>query len=208
MGLLVLVRHGLSTYNQKGWWTGWDNPELTSIGIDEAKRAGKELKDIHFTTAYVSVFKRAIDTLEEIKKEIKQKDLPTIVDKRINERNYGVYNGKNKWEIEKEIGEKNFLLLRRSWDYPIPEGESLKQVYEREIPFFKDTILKQVMEGNNVLVVSSGNALRAIVKYLEHIPDDKIAHLEISTGQVYVYKISSNGTIEDKDIRQAKKNTV
>ncbi len=206
MGKLVLVRHGLSEYNKKGLWTGWDNPPLTPEGIEEAKRAGESLADIHFDYGYASALIRAQQTLEEIKNVTNQKDLPTVYDALLNERNYGDYTGKNKWQIKEQVGEEKFQKIRRGWDYPIPHGESLKQVYEREVPYVISTILPKVAEGKNVIIASSGNALRAIVKYLENTPNDQIALLEFGTGEVYVYDIDATGKVVHKEVRASNLN--
>src|SRR3989344_4445654 len=111
----------------------------------------------------------------------------------LNERNYGDYTEKNKWQIKEEVGEEEFQKIRRSWDYPPPNGESLKMVYVRAIPYFKSEIEPHLEDGKNVIIASSGNALRALVKYLENIPDDKIGDLEIGTGEAYVYQIDESG---------------
>lgn len=206
MAYVVLVRHGTSEYNIKGLWTGWDNPPLNEKGIEEAQRAGESLKDIHFDYAYASALLRAQQTLDEIKKGIGQEDMPTIASALLNERNYGDFTAKNKWQVKEQVGEEEFQKIRRSWDYPIPNGESLKQVYDREIPYFTATILPQVKAGKNVLIVSSGNALRAIVKYLEHISDEDITGLEFGLGEAYVYEIDQNGNVIHKEIRASNTN--
>lgn len=208
MSKLVLVRHGISEYNKKGLWAGWDNPPLLPEGEKEAKKAGTELKDIRFDYGYTSVLKRAIDTLEIIKKTLGQPDLPTFQAKEINERNYGDFTAKNKWQVKEQLGEEEFKKLRRSWDYPIPNGESLKQVYEREIPYFEKEIIPKLKQGKNIVISSSGNSLRALVKYLENIPNDQIARLEIATGEVYVYDIDNQGKVTAKQIRAPHPNVV
>jgi 2,3-bisphosphoglycerate-dependent phosphoglycerate mutase len=197
---LVLVRHGLSDYNNKGLWTGWDNPPLAKEGYLQAQKTAEELRDIHFDYAYSSDQIRSVETVQEILKTIGQNLLITQ-SKNIRERNYGTYTKKNKWEVKKELGEDEFQKLRRGWDYPIPEGESLKQVYEREIPYFDSEILPKLKEGKNVLIGSSGNALRALAKYIEKIPDKNVSDLEIGTGEAYVYHINSEGKIVNKEIR-------
>lgn len=200
MAYLVLVRHGLSDYNKQGLWTGWDNPPLVQEGFDQARKTGDELKDIHFDYAYSSDQIRSVQTLEEIFKTINQ-DVPIIQNEKIRERNYGVYTKKNKWEVKKELGDEEFHKLRRGWDYPIPDGESLKQVYEREIPYYKGEIEPKLKNGKNIIIGSSGNDLRALVKYLEQIPDDGIGNLEIGTGEAYVYQLDDQGKIVSKEIR-------
>lgn len=201
MAYLALVRHGLSTYNQKGLWTGWEDPPLAEEGKEEARKAADSVKDIKFDVAFTSPLIRAKETLSIILSEINQAKLPVFEDKALNERNYGIYTGRNKWEIKEQIGEKEFQKLRRGWDYPIQKGESLKQVYERVVPYYKVEVLPKLKEGKNVLVSSSGNAIRALVKYLERISDEQIPNVEISTGEVYLYAIDPNGKIIKKEIR-------
>ncbi len=154
MAYLVLVRHGLSEYNKLGLWTGWDNPPLAPEGIEQAQKTAQELKDIPFKNAYSSDQIRSVQTLEEILKTINQ-NLPITQSEKIRERNYGVYTNKNKWDIKKELGDEEFQKLRRSWDYPIPEGESLKQVAAREIPYFESEILPKLKNGENVIIASA-----------------------------------------------------
>lgn len=207
MAYLVLVRHGISEYNAKGLWAGWDDPPLTEEGREEAKKAGKVLQDIQFDEGFSSDLKRAKDTLTIILQTLK-KHLPIIIDKALRERNYGEFTGKNKWEVKKQIGEVEFLKLRRSWDYPIPKGESLKQVYERTIPYYKQIIEPKLKAGKNIIISSSGNALRSLVKYLDDIPDNQIAQLEIATGEVYMYKIDEQGSVISKEILASHPNVV
>jgi len=208
MAYLVLVRHGTSIYNEKGLWTGWDDPELNEKGKEDAQTAGENLKDIHFDEAYCSELIRHKQTLRIILDTIKQPDVPTTESNALKERDYGDYTGKNKWEIKKNVSEKEFLGIRRGWDYPLPNGESLKQVYEREIPYYESTILPQLKEGKNVLIAGSGNNPRALVKYLEDISDDQISKVEIAPGEIYVYEINELGEVTHKEIRNHHELTV
>jgi 2,3-bisphosphoglycerate-dependent phosphoglycerate mutase len=208
MAYLALVRHGTSTYNEKGIWTGWDNPELTEKGKEDAKTAGEHLKDIHFDEAFCSELQRQRMTLQIILDTIKQKHIQVTESNALKERNYGDYTAKNKWEIKKKIGDAEFLKLRRGWDYPIPNGESLKQVYDREIPYFQTKILPEVKAGKNVLIAGSGNSLRAIVKYIEDIPDNQVADVNISTAEIYLYEINGEGEVTHKEIRNHTELTV
>jgi 2,3-bisphosphoglycerate-dependent phosphoglycerate mutase len=114
---------------------------------------------------------------------------------------YGDYTGKNKWQVKEEIGEEAFMSFRRSWDHPPPNGESLKMVYEREIPYFQEEIEPKLKDGKNIIISSSGNSHRALVKYLENIPDSDISKLEIGTGEAYVYQIDESGKVVSKEIR-------
>ncbi len=200
MAYLVLVRHGKSEWNEKGLWTGWTDIPLAVSGFEEARKTGEELADIKFDYAYTSALIRAQQTLDEILKVINQAP-PIVRDAALNEKNYGDYTEKNKWQVEKEVGEEQFQKIRRSWDYPLPNGESLKMVYDRAVPYYKSEIEPKIREGKNILIAAHSNSLRALVKYLDNIPDDKISELEIGTGEAYVYEIDSNGKIVSKQIR-------
>lgn len=208
MAYLVLVRHGTSTYNEKGIWAGWDDPELTEKGKEDAKIAGECLKDIKFDEAYTSDLTRHKQTLQIVLETLNQTAVHTTESNAVKERDYGDYTAKNKWEVKKELGEEEFLKLRRSWDYPVPNGESLKKVYEREVPYYQTTILPQLIDGKNVIIASSGNSLRALVKYLENISDEDIASVQIAPGEIYVYTINQEGDITAKEIRNHHELTV
>ncbi len=201
MAYLVLVRHGESEWNAKGIWTGWTDITLSEKGREEARTAGELLRDIHFDLAYTSALKRAQQTWEEVQKIIKQETLTATVDKALNERDYGDLTGKNKWEAKEEMGEEKFMKIRRSWDFPPPNGESLEMVYERVIPYYEKTILPELKDGKNVIIAAHGNSLRALIKYLEDISDEEIPHLEMATGGIYVYKLDTEGKVTSKEIR-------
>ena len=201
MAQLILVRHGISEWNKKGWWTGWKDPDLAKEGYEEAKKAGQKLRDIGIDKAYTADLKRTIQTLEEIKKVLRIQDIPTVVDWHLRERNYGDLAGKNKWDLKKQYGEEQFMKWRRGWDEPIPNGETLKDVYERLIPYYKKIIVPDLLSGKNVIISASGNSLRALVKYIENISENDISKLEIGLGEVYVYKIDKEGKVVSKDIR-------
>jgi len=200
MSKLVLVRHGKSEWNEKGLWTGWRDIPLAPKGVEEAQVTGEQLKNIHFDYAYTSALVRAQQTLVEILRVINQTP-PTINNQALNERDYGDYTEKNKWDIQKEVGEEEFQKIRRSWDYPPPNGESLKMVYERVLPYFESEILPHLKEGKNIIIAAHGNSLRALAKYLENITEEDIADLEIGTGEAYVYDIDSEGKVTNKEIR-------
>jgi 2,3-bisphosphoglycerate-dependent phosphoglycerate mutase len=199
MAKLILVRHGESEWNKKGLWTGWTDIGLTEKGRAEGKVAGEKLKGVSLDFAFTSPLMRAKQTLDEIK-GVLGIDVPTFEDKSLTERNYGIYTGKNKWEIEKKVGNGQFLKIRRSWDYQIPQGESLKQVYERAVPYYQTNILPKLKEGKNILIVAHGNSLRALTKYLEKIKDEDISKLEIEVGEVNVFEIDTNGNVLSKKI--------
>jgi 2,3-bisphosphoglycerate-dependent phosphoglycerate mutase len=197
MGTLVLVRHGQSEWNAKGLWTGWTDIPLSEEGEKEAREIGAKLTHLSFTKGYTSNLIRAKQTMDQIQNEAGQHFLVTNTEK-LNERNYGEYTGKNKWEIKEKIGEEEFIKLRRAWDYPITNGESLKQVYERVIPYYKEEILPNLEKGETILIAAHGNSLRALIKYLDHIPDADIAKVELATGEAVIYEINPDGTVQSK----------
>jgi len=199
MAVLVLIRHGQSTWNKENRFTGWIDVPLAEEGVEEAKQVAKKIKGIHFDISYTSVLKRAIDTLEIILKE-NNWHIKIIKNKALNERMYGDLQGKNKDEIKKIYGEKQFLLWRRSYDIAPPNGESLKDTAARVIPFFQKHILKDLKKNKNVLVVAHGNSLRALVMYLDKLSPDEVIELNIPTAIPYVYEFDSDGNIINKKI--------
>ncbi|MDO8638931.1 MAG: 2,3-diphosphoglycerate-dependent phosphoglycerate mutase [Candidatus Daviesbacteria bacterium] len=202
MSYLVLVRHGESTWNAVNAWTGLTDISLDEKGYEIAKQNGEILKNINFDVSFTSALRRAQQTLTEIKKTINRGDLPVIEDKALNERDYGDLTGKNKLEVEKEYGEEQYQKWRRSWDCPVPNGETLKDVYERVVPFYEQNILPEIKMGKNVLIVAHGNSLRALVKFLENISDEQIPNLEFAVGEIYVYQMDENGKIISKEIKK------
>ncbi|MBI2616920.1 2,3-bisphosphoglycerate-dependent phosphoglycerate mutase [Candidatus Gottesmanbacteria bacterium] len=199
---LVCIRHGESLWNAKSLWTGWTDIGLSEKGKKEAETACNNLSHIHFDIAFTSTLVRAKETLEIMKRKLRIETLPTIEDASYNERNYGIYTGKNKWDIESKVGKEEFIRIRRGWDVPIPQGESLKDVYNRVVPAFKKNILPYIQKGSNILFVTHGNTIRALMKFLENIPDEKISSVEIATGEVIVYTFSKEGKIVSKDTLQ------
>ena len=202
MAILALVRHGESTWNARGIWTGWQDPPLSQKGIEEARQAGEQLKGISFDIAFVSDLIRAKQTLDEILTATGQK--PEIIETQaLRERNYGEYTKKNKWGILKELGEEKFNKLRRGWNIPVPNGETLKDVYSRVVPYYRNGILPNIKQGKNVLISAHENSLRALVKYLDGLSDSDVENLEIATGEVLIYKIDKNGKVTSKEIRHS-----
>ncbi len=201
MGYLILVRHGKSEWNDKGLWTGWEDPELHEHGREDAKRAAESIKDLDIHISYSSGLKRVTETLKIIKDHLDLHHIPHAEHQALNERHYGIYQGKNKWEIKDQVGEEEFQKIRRSWNHPIPEGETMEQVYNRVTPYFYEVIMPELKAGKNVLVASSGNALRAIVKDLDQISHEDISNLEIGVGDVLVYEIDQDGKVKSKELR-------
>src|SRR5215203_1032893 len=203
MAYLALVRHGQSEWNALGLWTGLRDIGLNDIGIEEARQAAESLRGITFDVAYTSALKRAHQTLEKILDTLGQKGIPTTANAAINERDYGDLTAKNKWDVQKEYGDEQFMKWRRSWDYPVPNGETLKDVHDRVAPYYDATILPELKARKNVIVAAHGNSLRALVKHLENIAETEIPSLEIGTGEVYLYEVDKDGKITSKEIRVA-----
>jgi 2,3-bisphosphoglycerate-dependent phosphoglycerate mutase len=201
MAYLVLVRHGQSEWNLLGQWTGLTDVSLTDDGREEARRAARTLEDIDLHRAYTSKLKRAKHTLDEIVNHLDRKDLDRTEHEELNERDYGDLTGKNKWQVKEEHGEEKFTLWRRSWDHPVPGGETLKDVSERVLPFYEKHILEDLKNGKNVIVAAHGNSLRALIKYLDEVADDEAHRVEIMTGEVLVYEIDGSGKLLKKEIR-------
>ena len=189
---LVLVRHGQSEWNKKNLFTGWKDPELTDLGIEEAIKAGKLLKtkEMKFDIMFTSDLFRAQETGRLILENMNQLDIPVIKNQSLNERNYGDLAGLNKDDAREKWGEEQVHIWRRSFDIPPPGGESLKDTAERVLPYFHSEILTKVEEGLDVLVAAHGNSLRALVMELEGISSDEIVKLEIATGDPLTYELS------------------
>jgi len=191
---LVLVRHGQSEWNEKNLFTGWKDPKLTPRGVNEAIKAGKELKEAgySFDKMFTSDLFRAQDTGRIILEQMDIPSIEVIKDMSLNERNYGDLAGLNKDEARKKWGEDQVHIWRRSFDVPPPGGESLKDTAKRVLPYFKENIIPELIEGLDILVAAHGNSLRALVMELEEISSEEIVELEISTGVPLVYKFEEN----------------
>jgi len=221
MKKLVLLRHGESTWNKENRFTGWVDVGLSDRGIDEAIQAGRILsrEGYIFDIAYTSVLKRAIKTLWIVLEEMDMMWIPVHHSWRLNERHYGALQGLNKAETVERHGMEQVKLWRRSYDLPppaltpddphypgkdpryanlrpeeIPFTECLKDVVARFLPYWHETIAPTVREGGRVLIAAHGNSLRALVKYLDKIPDDKIVELNIPTGVPLVYELEDDLT--------------
>ncbi len=199
---LVLVRHGQSEWNAKNLFTGWKNPDLTPLGVDEARRAGRELKklDILFSVGFTSALIRAQHTLDLIFEELGQTNVPTIKDRALNERHYGDLSGLNKDEARDKWGEEQVRLWRRSYDVPPPGGESLKDTVARVVPFYVQRILPPVMRGERVLVTAHGNSLRALCMVLEQMTPESVTTLELATGVPIIYQLNADSTVASKTV--------
>lgn len=198
MAHLILVRHTESMWNAKNLWTGLTDISLSEKGRSEAKKLTNKLKGIRIDVAFISKLKRAKETLDEIKNGLNLHSLPTIENPSLNERDYGDFTGKNKFETEKELGRDKFLQIRRSWNHPIPNGETLEDVYDRVVPCYQNSILPYLKNDKNVLVVAHGNSLRALIKYLENTSNGQVKNLEIGIGEIYIYEMDKEGHIKSK----------
>jgi len=187
MGILVISRHGESEWNLLGKWTGWTDVNLTEKGRNDTVRLGALLKGVVFNEAYTSSLKRTQQTLAALLEGCGVENLPTTHATELNERDYGDLTGKNKWEVKSEIGEEAFNGIRRGWDYPVPGGETLKDVYARVVPYFEQEILPKLQNGENILLVAHGNSIRALIKHLDQVPEAEMANVEMPFGQLLVY---------------------
>jgi len=139
--------------------------------------------------------------LDLIKHDLEASGIPTIEDEALNERHYGEYAGKNKWEVKELVGEEEFQKIRRSWNHPIPGGETMEDVYKRVVPYYEEKILEELKEGKNVIVAAHGNSLRALVKHLENLSEGELMDLEVGLGEVRIYQISDSGEVAAREIR-------
>ncbi|MFC5069526.1 2,3-bisphosphoglycerate-dependent phosphoglycerate mutase [Flaviflagellibacter deserti] len=200
---LVLVRHGQSEWNLKNLFTGWKDPDLTELGIEEAKKAGARLQHdgYRFDLAFTSELVRAQHTLNLILEELGQTGIPIRYDIALNERDYGDLSGLNKEEAAKNWGEEQVHTWRRSFAVAPPGGESLRDTLARTLPYYVREILPEVLSGKNVIVTAHGNSLRALIMVLEGLSPDGIVARELETGRPMVYQFDAVGrVIEHKDL--------
>jgi 2,3-bisphosphoglycerate-dependent phosphoglycerate mutase len=203
-GTLIIARHHESEWNKKGMWTGTRDVHLTEYGFEKSKEMGALLKGTRIDNVFASMQVRSIETLSCMLNELEQYHVPAEYTHALDERDYGDYTGKNKWEMEKAIGKEAFDNIRRNWDCPVPNGETLKMVYERVVPFYCSNIVPLLAAGHNVLVVSHGNALRALTIYMESIPHEQAREVEMLFGAVVLYQVDKEGKMLKKEVRQVK----
>jgi 2,3-bisphosphoglycerate-dependent phosphoglycerate mutase len=201
-GKLLLVRHAESEWNLLGKWTGRTDVHLTEKGRQEAALLGEIVADIELHHAYTSEQIRTVETLLHLLERAEKSELSHERVAHLNERDYGDYTGLNKWEVLEQLGEDVFTRIRRSWDEPIPNGETLQMVHERAVPFYKEHILPKLLGGKNVIVVSHGNTIRSLIKYLEDISDEGIAEIEMPFGQILLYHVTPEGKHHSKEVRK------
>src|SRR3989338_3057224 len=200
MGKLIIARHQESEWNKLGKWTGVSNAGLTANGFEVSKKMGELLKGLIIDRAFASAQIRSLETLLCMEDGVCM-DVPITRNAALNERDYGDYTNKNKWEIEKIICTEEFEKVRRGWDYPVPRGETLKVVYERVVPYYQSVILPLLKESKTVLLVAHGNSLRALMKYVEQISDETIVTTEMPFESVIIYELESDGRMIRKETR-------
>lgn len=204
--LLVLVRHGQSEWNLKNLFTGWENPDLTELGVEEACKAGRRLKElgVKFDVGFTSNLWRAQRTMKLILGEIGQPDIPVIRNQALNERDYGKLTGLNKDEAAEQMGHEQVHMWRRSYDIAPPGGESLRDTLARTLPFYVREILPEVMAGRHTIVSAHGNSLRALLMVLENLSPDQIQARELATGVPIIYRIGDDTRVTEKrDLTEA-----
>ncbi|MGH1516879.1 2,3-bisphosphoglycerate-dependent phosphoglycerate mutase [Chryseobacterium sp. JK1] len=198
MTKLFLVRHGQSLWNLENRFTGWQDIDITETGIEEAKKAGIALKGQKINIAFTSALIRAQHTLTIILNEMGEKNVPIVIDKALNERSYGNLEGLNKAETALKYGDEQVHIWRRSYDVEPPGGESLKDTYNRVIPYYESKIAPLLKQGEDVLIVAHGNSLRALIMYLEHLSPEEILEREIATGIPLTYTFDENFHVSRK----------
>jgi 2,3-bisphosphoglycerate-dependent phosphoglycerate mutase len=216
---LVLIRHGESTWNLENRFTGWTDVELTPTGVEQAKQAGRLLKEAghDFDVAYTSVLKRAVWTLWHALDQMDRTWLPVVHSWRLNERHYGALQGLNKGDMAKQYGDAQVLVWRRSYDTPppaleaddprgqrqdvrysqlqpdqIPLTECLKDTVARVMPFWNESVAPAIKAGQRIVIAAHGNSIRALVKYLDNIGDDDIVGVNIPNGIPLVYELDAD----------------
>ncbi len=202
IGKFILARHHESDWNREGLWTGMRDRHLTTYGFKKSEEMGLLIKEISIDYAFASMKVRTIETLSSMLEAMGQYHVKTEHSDELDERDYGDYTGKDKWEMKQILGEDGWNRVRREWDCPVPNGETLKTVYGRVVPFFLNNVMPHLRNGENVLMVSHGNAIRALMKYIEDVPDEKIKDMEMLFGSVVIYELDVDGHMISKDVRE------
>jgi 2,3-bisphosphoglycerate-dependent phosphoglycerate mutase len=200
--ILVLVRHGQSDWNFKNLFTGWKDPLLTELGIEQAHAAARSLQQrgIGFDRAFTSTLTRAQHTLKLILEDYGTPDLPTTVDLALNERDYGDLAGLDKDVARARWGDEQVYMWRRSYNVPPPGGESLKDTVARVLPYYLQTILPAVLRGERIIVAAHGNSLRSLVMVLDGMTPENVPDMEIETGIPIIYRLRADSTVESKEV--------
>ena len=197
---LLLARHGESEYNAKNLFTGLTDVALTKKGRDQATYMAAAIKDLKPSIAYTSSLGRAQDTLSIILHENGWENTPVISNSSLNERDYGNLTGKDKAQIQAKYGEVQFLKWRRGWNEVIPNGETLRTVYQRVVLYFTTQVLPNLKRGDDTLIVAHGNTLRALIKHLDGLNDQQVETLEMPLVEIVVYDYEVS--IASKQVRK------
>ncbi len=192
MATLIILRHGQSEYNLRNLFTGWSDIGISSHGAEEAKQAAIKIKDEEFDIIYTSNLKRAWETLNIIVQADGFEKIPIIKTQAFNERRYGDLEGKNKQDIIDKFGAEQVHLWRRSYDVAPPNGESLKDTYDRVVPYYQKEVEIKLKNGDEVLIVAHGNSLRALMMYLEKLTPEEILEVNLPTGIPRKYIFDGN----------------
>lgn len=219
LSMLVLLRHGQSTWNKENLFTGWTDVPLTEKGVEEARAAGRLMSEagLGFDVVHTSVLVRAIETANVALDEMGLSWIPVRRNWRLNERHYGDLQGFNKKQMSAKVGSEQVHIWRRSYDIPppaldpsderfplndsryawmppelAPATECLADVVDRMLPYWYDSVVPAIRDGKRVIIVAHGNSLRALVKHLDGIPDDEITGLNIPTGVPLVYELDGD----------------
>jgi 2,3-bisphosphoglycerate-dependent phosphoglycerate mutase len=200
--VLVLVRHGQSDWNFQNLFTGWKDPLLTELGIEQAHAAAKSLKErgIGFDRAFTSTLTRAQHTLKLILEDFGTPGLPTTINLALNERDYGDLSGLSKEFARKKWGDEQVYIWRRSYDVPPPGGESLRDTVARVLPYYLQSILPAVLRGERVVVAAHGNSLRSLVMALDGLTPETVPDVEIDTGIPIIYRLNADSTVASKEV--------
>ncbi len=199
MAKLILVRHGVTSWNKIGRWQGKTDVPLSPEGAKQIEQAGKVITNIKIDKIFTSTLARVKQSEWVLVKDLNL-SCPVVESATLDERDYGIYTGKNKWDFEKEYGEEIFEKVRRGFNTPIPGGETLEDVYNRVVPFLTQSILPEIRLGKNILVVSSGNTIRVMMKYLETLTDNEVEKTDLGFAQITCYELDSGGSILQKEI--------
>lgn len=203
IGKLIIVRHGESEWNKANLFTGKEDVHLTREGFKVAEELGTLIKDIKIHRVFTSMQARSIETEVCMMSGAGNCCTENVCySSALNERDYGDFTGKNRVAIENEIGKEEVSALRRAWNYEVPNGETLKMVYERATPFLKEEILPVLRSGENVLIVSHGNTIRSLIKYIENISDEDIEKVEMPFNEVLIYDLDQDGHMVNKENRK------
>ena len=204
-GTLVLVRHGQSEWNLKNLFTGWRDVDLSELGHEEAKAAGRRIAahGLKFDIAYTSALIRAHKTCQYVLDAVGQGSLETDRDQALNERDYGDLAGLNKDDARAKWGEEQVHVWRRSYDVAPPAGESLRDTGARVWPYYIRVIQPHVLRGETVLISAHGNSLRALIMVLDGLSKDEVVNLELPTGLPIVYRLNADSTVASKEVLES-----